>query len=259
MRPDLRHSQSVGRGLGAAAGRARLRGAGDDQRGPRLYAGPARWRRRRQPRRRRWPTRSPSSRRPTCRSRPIWRTASATRRRTCAETIRAASAVGLAGGSIEDATGDRRAADLRFRAGGRARRRRGRGGAGPAGPVRADGAGGEFPARPAGPRRHHQAACRPSRRPAPRCSMPRRSPSLEQIRAVCGSVSRPVNVVMGLVGGTFSVQQLAEAGREADQPRLVAGADRARRAACGRREEIRDYGTFCFADGGDSLCARSTG
>src|SRR6185503_10185355 len=35
---------------------------------------------------------------------------------------------------------------------------------------------------------------------------------LEQIRTVCSSVSRPVNVVMGLVGGTFSVPQLAEAG-----------------------------------------------
>jgi 2-methylisocitrate lyase-like PEP mutase family enzyme len=70
--------------------------------------------------------------------------------------------------------------------------------------------------------------------------------TLEQIRTVCGSVSRPVNVVMGLVGGTFSVPQLAEAGVK----RISLGSSLAR-AALGAltraAREIRDQGTFSFA------------
>jgi 2-methylisocitrate lyase-like PEP mutase family enzyme len=70
---------------------------------------------------------------------------------------------------------------------------------------------------------------------------------LEQIRTVCGSVSRPVNVVMGLVGGTFSVPQLAEAGVK----RISLGSSLAR-AALGAltraAREMRDEGTFSFAD-----------
>jgi len=70
--------------------------------------------------------------------------------------------------------------------------------------------------------------------------------SLDQIRAVCASVSRPVNVVMGLVGGTFSVQQLAEAGVK----RISLGSSLAR-AALGAlmraAREIREDGTFSFA------------
>ena len=69
---------------------------------------------------------------------------------------------------------------------------------------------------------------------------------LEQIRTVCSSVSRPVNVVMGLVGGSFSVQQLAEAGVK----RISLGSSLAR-AALGAlvraTREIRDQGTFSFA------------
>ena len=71
---------------------------------------------------------------------------------------------------------------------------------------------------------------------------------LDQIRTVCASVSRPVNVVMGLVGGAFSVQQLAEAGVK----RISLGSTLARvaygaltRAA---REMLQD-GTFSFATG----------
>jgi 2-methylisocitrate lyase-like PEP mutase family enzyme len=70
--------------------------------------------------------------------------------------------------------------------------------------------------------------------------------TLEQIRTVCGSVSKPVNVVMGLVGGAFSVQQLAEAGVK----RISLGSSLAR-AALGAltraAREIRDQGTFSFA------------
>jgi len=70
--------------------------------------------------------------------------------------------------------------------------------------------------------------------------------TLEQIRTVCASVSRPVNVVMGLVGGAFSVQQLAEAGVK----RISLGSSLAR-AALGAltraAREIRQEGTFTFA------------
>lgn len=70
--------------------------------------------------------------------------------------------------------------------------------------------------------------------------------TLEQIRTLCGSVSRPVNVVMGLAGGTFSVQQLAEAGVK----RISLGSSLAR-AALGAltraAREMRDQGTFSFA------------
>jgi 2-methylisocitrate lyase-like PEP mutase family enzyme len=70
--------------------------------------------------------------------------------------------------------------------------------------------------------------------------------NLDQIRTVCASVSRPVNVVMGLAGGVFSVQQLAEAGVK----RISLGSSLARTAlgalmrAAG---EIRQNGTFTFA------------
>jgi 2-methylisocitrate lyase-like PEP mutase family enzyme len=71
--------------------------------------------------------------------------------------------------------------------------------------------------------------------------------SLDQIRAVCGSLSRPVNVLAG--GPDFTVQQLAEAGAK----RISLGSSLARIAlgaliAAGR--EIRDHGTFGFAKSG---------
>jgi 2-methylisocitrate lyase-like PEP mutase family enzyme len=69
---------------------------------------------------------------------------------------------------------------------------------------------------------------------------------LGQIRTLCGSLARPVNVVMGLVGGAFSVQQLAEAGVK----RISLGSSLAR-AALGAlvraAREIRQEGTFGFA------------
>lgn len=69
---------------------------------------------------------------------------------------------------------------------------------------------------------------------------------LEQIRTLCSSVSRPVNVVMGLVGADFSVQQLAEAGVK----RISLGSSLARlalAAALRAGREIQDRGTFGFA------------
>jgi 2-methylisocitrate lyase-like PEP mutase family enzyme len=69
---------------------------------------------------------------------------------------------------------------------------------------------------------------------------------LDQIRTVCSSVSRPVNVVMGLVGGSFSVQQLAEAGVK----RISLGSTLARvayGALTRAAREMRQDGTFSFA------------
>jgi 2-methylisocitrate lyase-like PEP mutase family enzyme len=69
---------------------------------------------------------------------------------------------------------------------------------------------------------------------------------LGQIRTVCASVSRPVNVVMGLVGADFSVQQLAEAGVK----RISLGSSLARLALAALQRagrEIRAQGTFGFA------------
>lgn len=70
-------------------------------------------------------------------------------------------------------------------------------------------------------------------------------PDLATIRAVCAAVIRPVNVVMGMSGTTFSVAELAEAGAK----RISVGASLARlaygafvRAA----REIGATGTFHF-------------
>ena len=73
--------------------------------------------------------------------------------------------------------------------------------------------------------------------------------SLDNLRAVCGSVSRPVNALAG--GSDFSVQQLAEAGAK----RISLGSSLARIALSALMragEEIRDHGTFGFAKGGAS-------
>lgn len=71
-------------------------------------------------------------------------------------------------------------------------------------------------------------------------------PSLKAIREVCASVSRPVNVVMGLSGPAFSVEQLAAAGVK----RISVGGAFAR-AALGAfmraAREVKDKGTFTFA------------
>lgn len=69
---------------------------------------------------------------------------------------------------------------------------------------------------------------------------------LDAIRAVCAAVSRPVNVVMGLAGAALSMDELADAGVK----RVSLGSSLARaalggflRAAC----EVREAGTFTFA------------
>jgi 2-methylisocitrate lyase-like PEP mutase family enzyme len=71
-------------------------------------------------------------------------------------------------------------------------------------------------------------------------------PSLEAMRQVCAAVSKPVNVVMGLKGATYSVEQLAAIGIK----RISVGGALAR-AALGAfvraAREVKDKGTFTFA------------
>jgi 2-methylisocitrate lyase-like PEP mutase family enzyme len=71
-------------------------------------------------------------------------------------------------------------------------------------------------------------------------------PNLKAIREVCNSVSKPVNVLMGLQGATFSVEELAAAGVK----RISVGGAFAR-AALGAflraAREVKDKGTFTFA------------
>lgn len=71
-------------------------------------------------------------------------------------------------------------------------------------------------------------------------------PSLEAIRQVCASVSKPVNVLMGLKGATYSVEELAAAGVK----RISVGGSFARAALGGfmrAAREVKDKGTFTFA------------
>ena len=71
-------------------------------------------------------------------------------------------------------------------------------------------------------------------------------PDLDAIRLVCSSVSRPVNVVMGLSGPNWSVTQLAQAGVK----RVSVGGSFARAALGGfirAANEVREQGTFNYA------------
>jgi 2-methylisocitrate lyase-like PEP mutase family enzyme len=71
-------------------------------------------------------------------------------------------------------------------------------------------------------------------------------PSLAAIREVCSAVSRPVNVVAGLSGPSFSLKQLAEAG-----VKRVSVGSALSRAALGvfmrAVNEMNELGTFEFA------------
>lgn len=71
-------------------------------------------------------------------------------------------------------------------------------------------------------------------------------PSLVTIREVCASVPKPVNVVMGLKGATFSVVELAAVGVK----RISVGGSLAR-AALGAfvraAREMKEKGTFTYA------------
>jgi 2-methylisocitrate lyase-like PEP mutase family enzyme len=71
-------------------------------------------------------------------------------------------------------------------------------------------------------------------------------PAIEAIRRVCASVSKPVNVLMGLKGATFSVEELAASGVK----RISVGGSLAR-AALGAfvraAREMKGKGTFTYA------------
>jgi 2-methylisocitrate lyase-like PEP mutase family enzyme len=70
---------------------------------------------------------------------------------------------------------------------------------------------------------------------------------LDMIRTVCRSVSKPVNVVMGLKGRSFSVAELAEAG-----VRRISVGSALCRAAYGAlfraAREMKEHGTFDWAN-----------
>jgi 2-methylisocitrate lyase-like PEP mutase family enzyme len=70
--------------------------------------------------------------------------------------------------------------------------------------------------------------------------------SLEAIRTVCASVSKPVNVLMGLTAATFSVEELAAVGVK----RISVGGSFARVALGGfvrAAREVKEKGTFTYA------------
>jgi 2-methylisocitrate lyase-like PEP mutase family enzyme len=75
---------------------------------------------------------------------------------------------------------------------------------------------------------------------------------LSSIRSVCAAVGKPVNVIMGLAGAEFSVDDLAAVGVR----RISVGSAFAR-AALGAflraAREVRQHGTFTFADGAASF------
>jgi 2-methylisocitrate lyase-like PEP mutase family enzyme len=161
----------------------------------------------------------------------------------CSETIRLGSAIGLAGGSIEDATGD------------------------PSAPIYDFQLAVERVAAAAETAQTHQflLTARAENflhgRPNLEDTIRRLQsfadagadvlyapglPSLEAIREVCASVSKPVNILMGLQGATFSIEDLAAAGVK----RISVGGAFAR-AALGAfvraAREVKEKGTFTFA------------
>ena len=161
----------------------------------------------------------------------------------CAETIALAAGIGLVGGSIEDATGD--SAD----------------------PIFEFGLAVERVAAAAEEARRHpflltaRAENFLHRRPDLDDTIRRLQafaragadvlyapglPDLAAIRLVCASVDRPVNVVMGLTGPTFTVAELVEAGVR----RISVGGSFAR-AALGAlmraAREVKENGTFDYA------------
>lgn len=70
--------------------------------------------------------------------------------------------------------------------------------------------------------------------------------SLDAIRSVCASIAKPLNVLMGLTGATFSVEELASVGVK----RISVGGSFARAALGGlvrAAREVKEKGTFSYA------------
>jgi 2-methylisocitrate lyase-like PEP mutase family enzyme len=162
---------------------------------------------------------------------------------TCAETIRLACEVGLAGGSIEDATGDTQNPIYPF-----------------------DEAVARVAAAAEAARKHDFVLTARAENflhgRADLADTIRRLqafekvgaevlyapglPSLAAIREVCAAVSKPVNVVMGLKGATYTVAELTDAGVK----RISVGGSFARAALGGfirAAREVKDKGTFTYA------------
>ncbi len=150
----------------------------------------------------------------------------------CAETIRRASAAGLVGGSIEDATGDRVRAAAEMARG--------------------------LPFVLTARAENHLYGCdnlddtitrlRAFEEAGADVLYAPGLPDLEAIKTVCASVSKPVNVVMGLKGPVYSVLELQDAGVR----RISVGGSMAR-AALGAlmraAKEVKEVGTFTYAAG----------
>ncbi len=69
----------------------------------------------------------------------------------------------------------------------------------------------------------------------------------EDIRTVCASLKKPVNVVMGLRSGSFSVAELAAMGVR----RISVGSSLSRAALTGfmsAAREMKEHGTFTYAE-----------
>jgi 2-methylisocitrate lyase-like PEP mutase family enzyme len=162
---------------------------------------------------------------------------------TCSETIRLASAVGLAGGSIEDATGDPSAPIYDFQL---AVER-----------IEAAAESAQIHQFLLTARAENFLHGRPNLDDTIRRLQSFAEagadvlyapglPSLEAIREVCASVSKPVNVLAGLQGTSFSVEELAAAGVK----RISVGGGFAR-AALGAivraAREVKEKGTFTYA------------
>ena len=162
---------------------------------------------------------------------------------TCAETIRLAAGVGLVGGSIEDATGDAAAPIFEFdlaveRVAAACEAARGL-------PFVLTARAENFlHGRPDldDTVRRLQAFAKVGADVVYAPGLP----NLDAIRTVCEAVDKPVNVVMGLKGPTFSVEDLQDAGVK----RISVGGAFAR-AALGAfiraAREVKDNGTFTFA------------
>jgi 2-methylisocitrate lyase-like PEP mutase family enzyme len=162
----------------------------------------------------------------------------------CAETIRAASAVGLVGGSIEDATGD--ASDPIYGFEHAVERVAAASEAARSLPfvltARAENfLHGRDDLADTIRRLRAYAAAGADVVYAPGLS------ELDEIRAVCAAVDKPVNVLMGLAGAAFEVAALQKAGVK----RISVGGS-LERAALGAfmraAQEIRERGTFTYAN-----------
>jgi len=162
---------------------------------------------------------------------------------TCAATITAAAAIGLAGGSIEDATGDRSAPIYDFNQS--VERIQAAVEAAQANSVFLTARTENF----INGRKDFDDTLKRlvayAEAGADAVYAPG-LPDLDAIKTVCETIDKPVNVLVGLSGATYTVAELADAGVK----RISVGGSMAR-AALGEfiraAEEVRDQGTFTYA------------